>query len=249
MADMGISPTTSLDPYQYNSDRLNALYLQCSELGWFRTSANVSKPLSLNLAYYRQLCSDLFQIEIPPDRAAFNFEYGGQFPMTSSVVFVNGEFDAAHLKAANAASLAGFANESFVLSIPGEALGSAELGGRSSDELNDLRRRIADITGRWIAFNCSGCNRDNAQCFLHRCVCRDDWGGARCDEVVVNQRRYIVIEIFATIAPTAIVMTAASVGWRVLVHPARPRRWEPSAASGRGPSGYSADVIRKSATV
>jgi hypothetical protein len=248
MAALAISPPTSLDPYHYPSDRLNALYLQCNELGWFRTSANQSKPPSLDLAYYRQLCSDLFEIQIPPDRATFNFEYGGQFPMTNSVVFVNGEFDAAHLKAANSISLAGFANESFVLSIPGEALGSAELGRRSSEPLDDIRRRIAEIVGRWVAFNCSDCNKGNGQCFLHRCVCREDWGGARCDEALVDWRRHIAIEIFATVMPTAILLIVACIGWRVLVPPAQ-QRSEASASSGKGPRRWSGDVVRKSTSI
>lgn len=90
---------TSLNStYTRYGDR-QALYEQCTQVGWFPTTDSDRQPFGrmIPLAFYTQLCSDVFGADVIANAAdnvkRFNVVRGGLRPRVSHVLFTNAELD------------------------------------------------------------------------------------------------------------------------------------------------------------
>jgi hypothetical protein len=213
----------SLDPIAPPVDSVSldaraALWLHCTEVGWFRTaSGDGVRALSQNASYYADLCATLFGVR-EPRVAFFNAEFGGRSPTTASVVFSGGADDTYAAVAADE-TIAGRVNESFFVD-----LGSA----RDADALRDTglaearEKQIFEPINAWVNFTCTMCNRTYGECFLHTCICAPGWGTITKgqDECGGQQVPYLdlfIVEVLATILPTVLVLTIGFVTWCVLI--------------------------------
>jgi pimeloyl-ACP methyl ester carboxylesterase len=220
---LGIPSARSLDPLltpedAFAEDARAALWLQCQDVGWFRTAANDgARPLSINVSYYSGLCSKVFGSGLPRV-SAFNLEFGGRIPRTKSVIFSGGANDTFAAVAADP-KVSGRVNETFYID-----LGAA----RDTDSLSDSalaqtrQDRIFAPINAWVNFSCLKCNQTYGECYLHSCICAEGWGTAEnadeeCGGRQVAHEDMLVVEVLATIMPTILVLTIGFVTWGVLI--------------------------------
>jgi len=75
------------------------MYQTCVEFGYFQTTDSDNQPFGdrVPLAYYTDMCRDIFGFNFPPRVNETNIYYGGKNPRGSSNIdFVNGSFDPWH---------------------------------------------------------------------------------------------------------------------------------------------------------
>jgi hypothetical protein len=231
--DLSAEPETSLA-----LDRRAELYLQCDEVGWFKVaSADGARPLAIDRSYYARLCADVFSFAAPPRTDTFNREFGGRTPILTSAVWSSGADDTWAAVAVPGTTVAGGVNESIFVSL--ENGRDADILSLGRDEIQAVRKeKIVRIIREWVTFSCSNCNASHGECYLHRCVCENDWGnpesGERCSERQVMYRDMLVLEVLATITPTGLVLAIGFVTWYVLIRSKSTASPDGSNATNRG---------------
>jgi hypothetical protein len=237
LTKLGIPSASSLDLWEVADDGFSVnrhaeLWMQCREVGWFRTaSGDGIRPASLNLSYYRELCKSQFG-HTNPRIASFNREFGGRTPTMTSVVFTGARDDSFASVTADSAVVPGSINESFWFEVAARDDGVFRRAGVAN-------KTIFDPIQQWVNFSCRSCSRTHGSCFLHGCVCDSGWGtrdGAKeqCGESQVGYNDMMTIEVVATILPTGLVLAIGFVTWWVLIRSKSTGSPEGSGSTTRG---------------
>jgi pimeloyl-ACP methyl ester carboxylesterase len=68
-------------------------YMTCTEVGWFQTASDRLRSSWINLSYFQEVCSALFDLTTLPNEIELNNRYGGKNGQGVRTFFTNGEVD------------------------------------------------------------------------------------------------------------------------------------------------------------
>jgi len=84
---------------QLTSDGRSWTFQTCTEFGYFQTGDSDKQPFSkkISLAFFLQMCNDMFGTKLVPDIDWTNTYYGAKQLATSNVLLPNGSVDPWHI--------------------------------------------------------------------------------------------------------------------------------------------------------
>lgn len=192
----------SLDPLSYENTSIFSKYhnerawnwLKCNQLGLFQTSSRKMRSHLVNLTYFNNACQKLFHKDYNSDNL-INMEYGGSNPISTNVIFVNGELDPwRNLSVIETDPLLNF----FTEVIP-NASHCTDLSTTIDSNQTD---NILKVSERWIKIDHFQCHNGGMKIF-DKCKCTENFGGEYCE---YSKNRFRIVSILSVLTPTILLI-------------------------------------------
>jgi hypothetical protein len=223
------------DPLKYNDDSRDSpladdrswFWQSCSELGWFRTSADGTFSANfINWTFYRNVCLELFGIrEVSLDyQSTMQLRYG-EFPLeVTNAIFSFGDidpwFDPDHVFAFSRDSLRRRSYE----------LRASQCSELTADPKNvDIANETQAIVHLWKDWLNNDCEDlcSHGECVLGVCKCDESYEGRWCGNRTVSDQIWKLGVSLLLAVPTLLVIIAGIAAWiigRDEVEMTKPRR-------------------------
>jgi hypothetical protein len=216
----------SFNPEQYGkwnqsgmADGRSWFWQQCSEIGWFRTSASGTfSDINLRIQYFAGVCTDLFArpIVTESDQVSLRRRYGGAILNITNLIVSHGGWDLWE----DIAGLHGFRNDSMkrvevYISASSHCSDICAEKGTDSVELVEARKQIVGIAVDWLGNRC-GDECANGKCVLGECVCEGGFEGEFCNERTLSDLEWKVFSALLMFLPTIAVIAVGLGGWWAL---------------------------------
>ena len=205
------------NPYHFDdpelSDQKSKLWLQCNQIGWFRTASYSNYSLRsklIDINYFNNMCSNTFDINLT-NVSLSNEIFGGSEPYVSNVMFTNGEYDPYKaLSVKHSMNVMGRHSLVIQKAVYGEDILS--IGTSDDSSISKVRSSCIEKMNAWIDKLCEK-NCDQGTCVLAKCVCIDMWDGEYCNRRTHTNTAYEYITAFCILVPTLLLLFFGSFVW------------------------------------
>jgi serine protease 16 len=199
--DMDLELATDPSPTAPSADARAWSYVTCTEVGWFQTASGRLRSPWINLTYFQDVCSKLFDLATLPNEVELNNRYGGKNGQGVRTFFLNGEVDPWSTMGIETADET-ILRRSLVI---GGASHCADLRAAADDDPEPLRSAKLEVVGQleeWLnEWNCTGKCGEHGRCVVNACVCEDNWGGSACDAQTASKASYNAALYSAIVIP------------------------------------------------
>ena len=211
LVDSGDSIYSS-DPYSNDPSSLAWSWMTCNQVGWFQTASGKLRSNLVDIHYFKQVCTDLFNLTLPDDDE-FNRRFGGKNSRATSTYFTNGGVDPW---------------STMSIKTPDSTLdrySSIIEGGHhcndlkpsnpdtDSESLKTVRNNTITKMSFWLGSVDTELCGEHGRRVLNSCICDDSHGGATCEDEVHTQTSFRVVTIASVVVPTILLLIIGGIVW------------------------------------
>jgi hypothetical protein len=217
--DFDLKQATSTSSTSEVANSRSWSWMTCNEVGWFQTASGLLRPSLLDITYFKNVCTYLFDgINGLADEEEVNNRYGSINPRQTRVYFTNGKVDPWSTLGVH------YPDESVerrAVFIPGESH-CADLGAYNASLRTNLtiaQESIMEQMSAWM--NEQSCNAtcNHGTCIGGRCACEEGWGGEKCNVEMTEKVNFDTAIIIGVSVPVIAVVSIIFASWICVYRP------------------------------
>ena len=202
----------SSDPYSKDPTSLAWSWMTCNQVGWFQTSSGKLRSSLVNINYFRQVCTDLFNLTLPDDDE-FNRRFGGRNSRATSTFFTNGEVDPWSTMSVNSSD--NTIDRYSAIIEGGHHCNDLKAANPETDteSLKTVRENVITKMEFWLGSADTDLCGEHGRRVLNSCICDESHSGPMCEEEVHTQTSFRVVTIASVVVPTILLLIIGGIVW------------------------------------